>query len=496
MSIYNCHRQQPQPWMSYISPNKIVYPGECCPALLTDLSHLLPFQVISNGAYMKMEYSLYGEDSWTEITLPVTTVMTDGFFIHSYNGETLASELPCGVYEFRLTAGETWYFEPIMIEDFTITENALSVRDELMTPFKITEQLADTTPLIAPCDRILPFMFRTSNATSGTVTVTMVDSDGAETALTITVHTGVIDGKTYYWHRGECLYPFLTCGKYYLKIVDGANTYYSVPFVPECGISDIPDGYQPMRDFNGCVMRDTDGVILYEECSDIPEPEPPITVVKYGYLYNWYAATDVREICAAGWHVATNADFLNLVAETVGEWVSGGNELKEVGTTYWTLNIGATNSLQFNARGAAYRDHLGDFSVALKSTNWFHSSDDYFADIWTPNGLYLNPSDGEMGQTGGSGTPEIETAFGMSVRPVKDSTILTHGQTGTYVGNDGKVYRTICIGAQEWLADNLCETLYRDGSPIPEVTDAATWAALTTGARCSYDNDESNAFTI
>ena len=27
MSIYNCHRQQPQPWMSYISPNKIVYPG-------------------------------------------------------------------------------------------------------------------------------------------------------------------------------------------------------------------------------------------------------------------------------------------------------------------------------------------------------------------------------------------------------------------------------------------------------------------------------------
>ena len=266
MSIYNCHRQQPQPWMSYISPNKIVYPGECCPALLTDLSHLLPFQVISNGAYMKMEYSLYGEDSWTEITLPVTTVMTDGFFIHSYNGEALAPELPCGVYEFRLTAGETWYFEPIMIEDFTITENALSVRDELMTPFKFTEQIIDTTPLIAPCDRILPFMFRTDNVTSGSIVVTMVDSDGAETALSITVQTGVIDGKTYYWHRGECLYPFLTCGKYYLKIVDGANTYYSVPFVPECGISDIPDGNEPLRDANGCVMRDADGNILYEPC--------------------------------------------------------------------------------------------------------------------------------------------------------------------------------------------------------------------------------------
>ena len=266
MSIYNCHRQQPQPWMSYISPNKIVYRGECCPALVTDLSHLLPFQVISNGAYMKMEYSLYGEDSWTEITLPVTTVMTDGFFIHSYNGEALASELPCGVYEFRLTAGETWYFEPIMIEDFDITTNEFSKVDELMTPFKFTEQIIDTTPLIAPCDRILPFMFRTDNVTSGSIVVTMVDSDGAETALSITVQTGVIDGKTYYWHRGECLYPFLTCGKYYLKIVDGANTYYSVPFMPECGISDIPDGSEPLRDANGCVMRDDDGTILYEPC--------------------------------------------------------------------------------------------------------------------------------------------------------------------------------------------------------------------------------------
>ena len=80
----------------------------------------------------------------------------------------------------------------------------------------------------------------------------------------------------------------------------------------------------------------------------------------------------------------------------------------------------------------------------------------------------------------------------MSIRLIKDSTTLTHGQTGTYTGNDGKVYRTICIGTQEWLADNLCETLYRDGSPIPEVTDNATWAALTTGALCAYNNDWNN----
>ena len=31
----------------------------------------------------------------------------------------------------------------------------------------------------------------------------------------------------------------------------------------------------------------------------------------YGYLYNWYAAIDTREICPAGWHVPSNAEWDN-----------------------------------------------------------------------------------------------------------------------------------------------------------------------------------------
>lgn len=257
--------------MYYITPDRITFSGDCCPTLVTDLTHLLPFQVISQGAFQKLEYRLYGETVWTELAITYSEVVIEGFYFISYNGTAIA-ELPCGVYEFRLTAGELWWLEPIMVDDFTITENALSVRDELMLPFKITEQLADTTALIAPCDMILPFMFRTSNVTSGTITVYMVDEDGTETEITITVSTGIIDGVTYCWHSEEYIYPFLTCGRYYLKIVDGANTYYSVPFVPECGISDIPDGYKVLRDFNGCVIRSDEGVIEYEEASPLPAP--------------------------------------------------------------------------------------------------------------------------------------------------------------------------------------------------------------------------------
>jgi uncharacterized protein (TIGR02145 family) len=39
---------------------------------------------------------------------------------------------------------------------------------------------------------------------------------------------------------------------------------------------------------------------------------------------------------------------------------------------------------------------------------------------------------------------------------------------------------------------NLNVTTYRNGNSIPEVTDGATWASLTTGAWCSYDNDSAN----
>jgi uncharacterized protein (TIGR02145 family) len=46
---------------------------------------------------------------------------------------------------------------------------------------------------------------------------------------------------------------------------------------------------------------------------------------------------------------------------------------------------------------------------------------------------------------------------------------------------------TICT--QRWMVKNLDVDKYRNGDPIPKVTDPAAWAALTTGAYCYYNND-------
>jgi uncharacterized protein (TIGR02145 family) len=48
---------------------------------------------------------------------------------------------------------------------------------------------------------------------------------------------------------------------------------------------------------------------------------------------------------------------------------------------------------------------------------------------------------------------------------------------------------TIVIGTQQWQAKNLDVAFYRNGDPIPQVTDPTAWAALTTGAWCYYNND-------
>lgn len=267
MSVYNCHKQQPQPWMSYINPNMITFPGHCCPSLVTTTDRLLPFQVISNGAYVRAEISPYGEDNWSEIALSVTSIYTSGFYIHSYIGSLLSGELSCGAYDFRVIAGETWWFEPFAVEDFEITETAYTIRDLLALPLKFAEQQIEGIPIIAPCDSFLPFMYATDNATSGSVTVYLYDEDCNATELTdIVVDIMTIGGKTYYIHEGGCFSPFLECGLYKLEIVDGENSYFSVWFDVECGIEDIPDGNRALRDFNGCVMRDADGDILYESC--------------------------------------------------------------------------------------------------------------------------------------------------------------------------------------------------------------------------------------
>ena len=64
--------------------------------------------------------------------------------------------------------------------------------------------------------------------------------------------------------------------------------------------------------------------------------------------------------------------------------------------------------------------------------------------------------------------------------------------SGTVTDQDGNSYPYLTYGDQVWTVKNAEMITYRDGTPIPQVTDATEWANLTTGAWCYHDNDPSN----
>ncbi len=59
---------------------------------------------------------------------------------------------------------------------------------------------------------------------------------------------------------------------------------------------------------------------------------------------------------------------------------------------------------------------------------------------------------------------------------------------------DGNTYKTVRIGNQIWMAENLNVSHYRNGDPIPQVQDTVKWTNLTTGAWCYYENNAANGY--
>ncbi|MBL7124293.1 MAG: hypothetical protein ISS14_05325 [Actinobacteria bacterium] len=59
---------------------------------------------------------------------------------------------------------------------------------------------------------------------------------------------------------------------------------------------------------------------------------------------------------------------------------------------------------------------------------------------------------------------------------------------------DGNSYKTVRIGNQVWMAENLKVTHYRDGTAIPTGHSNSEWGGLSTGAYAVFDNNDSNTY--
>jgi uncharacterized protein (TIGR02145 family) len=69
----------------------------------------------------------------------------------------------------------------------------------------------------------------------------------------------------------------------------------------------------------------------------------------------------------------------------------------------------------------------------------------------------------------------------------------TIGKPGPNITDaENNTYKTVTIGTQQWMAENLKVSKYNDGTTIPNITDNTQWSNLTTGSCSYYNNDVAN----
>jgi len=104
----------------------------------------------------------------------------------------------------------------------------------------------------------------------------------------------------------------------------------------------------------------------------------------YGALYNWYAATDSRNIAPAGWHVPTYDELTTLINYLGGTLAAG--KIKETGTNHWPSPNTGTNETGFTALPGGIRD--GNSFIGIEQTGyWWTTSGNPFSYVWD---LYIS----------------------------------------------------------------------------------------------------------
>jgi uncharacterized protein (TIGR02145 family) len=68
----------------------------------------------------------------------------------------------------------------------------------------------------------------------------------------------------------------------------------------------------------------------------------------------------------------------------------------------------------------------------------------------------------------------------------------TNGYGANITDKEGNSYKTVYIGTQQWMAENLKVSKYSDGTAIPNITNNTQWLELSSGAWSYYNNDVAN----
>jgi uncharacterized protein (TIGR02145 family) len=146
--------------------------------------------------------------------------------------------------------------------------------------------------------------------------------------------------------------------------------------------------------------------------------------------------------------------------------------------TITTTKVGSTSP--FTARTGGNITNNGGALVSARGVCWSTSSNPTIA-------LTTKTSDSI-----GSGV-FVSNITGLLPYITYHARAYATNSVGTAYGGDSAFMTnpvpSVMICSQVWMIKNLDISTYRNGDPIPQVTDATQWSGLTTGAWCWYNND-------
>jgi uncharacterized protein (TIGR02145 family) len=217
--------------------------------------------------------------------------------------------------------------------------------------------------------------------------------------------------------------PSFTCGTSTVLDFDG-NAYNTVSIGNQCWTTT-----------NLKVTKYNDGSLIPDLTTSTSNPWAPTSgartgyddvslvtlsdyVGTFGYLYNWYATTDSRNICPTGWHVPTDGQWTTLIqsmvpTETLGIGTiqsSTAGTLMKKNDGLWFTNTGTDNN-GFSALPGGARQPSGFFFNFSYQAFFWSATDVVPNDAWA---RYLSNSTDYVYRS------NIIRSFGLSVRCLKD----------------------------------------------------------------------------
>jgi uncharacterized protein (TIGR02145 family) len=128
----------------------------------------------------------------------------------------------------------------------------------------------------------------------------------------------------------------------------------------------------------------------------------------------------------------------------------------------------------------------GGSTITAKGICWSASPDPDLSDSFTTNGTDTSRYQSTMTSLL-PGTKYYVRAY------AKNSAYTVYGEELTFntkiADVDGNLYRTVTIGSQVWMAENLKTTKYKDNTAIPNIINNTEWINLSVPAYCWLGND-------